>query len=128
MDDAAAVGGLEINCEALFAALNAEQDTELRPAHRIAAVLFDLDHAGAEVSKQAVGKRPGHVSAEIKHENAIKRTDPRRDGGGGGGTVDGLVAGADAVGNRDPRSGGVVREQHRAVLARGWELAPERDW
>src|SRR5579872_7483023 len=45
MDNLAAGFALEVNGDALLAALDAEKNAQLRTAHWIAAVLFDLDHA-----------------------------------------------------------------------------------
>ncbi len=77
MDDTPTLGRFEIDREALLAALHAEQNAQLRTAHRIAAVFLDLDHARAEISKEAIGKRSRHVGTEVEDDDAVERADPR---------------------------------------------------
>src|SRR5579863_3231465 len=78
MNDSAAFLRFEIDGEALLAALNTQQDTELRTAHRIAAILLDLDHTRAEVSEKAIRERSRHIRTEVEHQNTVERPNPRR--------------------------------------------------
>src|SRR6516165_9560718 len=71
-------GGLQIDGQALFAALHAKESTELRSAHRVAAVLLDLDYPRAKVRKQAISEGPRHIGAKVEHQESVEWADASR--------------------------------------------------
>src|SRR5689334_20824367 len=75
---------LEINGDAFFSALHPEKNTQLRTAHRITAVLFNLDDTRAKIRKQPICEWTRHVGTEIQHQHPVHRTNSRgerREGG-----------------------------------------------
>src|SRR5713226_7306254 len=78
VDDRAAFRGFEVNSNTLLAALDAEQQPQLRSAHRVATIFLDLDHARAEIREEAIGERSRHIGAKVENQDTVERANSLR--------------------------------------------------
>src|SRR6266446_10168011 len=62
----------------LLAALDAEQQPQLRSAHRVATIFLDLDHARAEIREEAIGERSRHIGAKVENQDTVERANSHR--------------------------------------------------